>query len=104
MVDLTDQFGRAAPCAVADLLTATFAVRPHAEVMALGLAEVVLTHKLNWPKFVPLQLPERFGSAFPSGGAVVSDRESRLIPKQSAWRWSAGLMQPCAPPSRSIGG
>lgn len=58
------QSGRAAPFAVADLITAISAVRPDAEVMALGLAEVVLAHKLSWPKSVPLLLSERFGSAF----------------------------------------
>lgn len=40
------------------------AVRPDAEVLALGVAEVVLANKLNWLKPVPLLLPERFGSAF----------------------------------------
>ena len=33
-------------------------------MLALGLADVVLAHKLNWPKPVPLLLPERFGPAF----------------------------------------
>ncbi len=64
MVDFAIQSGRAAPFAVADLITAISAVRPDAEVMALGLAEVVLAHKLNWSKPVPLLLPERFGSAY----------------------------------------
>ena len=32
--------------------------------MALGLAELVLAQTLNWPKPVPLLLPERFGPAF----------------------------------------
>ncbi|NKB84812.1 DUF1403 family protein [Brucella grignonensis] len=64
MVDSANQSGRAAPFAVADLITAISAVRPDAEVLALGLAELVLAHKLNWPKPVPLLLPERFGPAF----------------------------------------
>jgi hypothetical protein len=64
MVDSAVQSGRAAPFAVADLITAIFAVRPDAELLALGLADVVLAHKLNWPKSVPLLLPERFGPAF----------------------------------------
>ncbi|WP_235923402.1 DUF1403 family protein [Brucella tritici] len=63
-VDSADQSGRAAPFAVADLITAISAVRPDAEVLALGLAELVLAQKLNWPKPVPLLLPERFGPAF----------------------------------------
>ena len=64
MVDSANQSGRAAPFAVADLLTAIFAARPDAEAMALGLAETVLARKLNWPKPVTLLLPERFGPAF----------------------------------------
>ncbi|MBM7321917.1 DUF1403 family protein [Agrobacterium sp. S2] len=64
MIDTAIQSGRAAPFAVADLITAIFAVRPDAEVMALGLADAVLAQKLNWPKPVPLLLPERFGPAF----------------------------------------
>ncbi|CCM79604.1 DUF1403 family protein [Rhizobium mesoamericanum] len=64
MVDSTNQSGRAAPLAVADLITAISAVRPDAEVLALGLAEVVLAYKLKWPKPVPLLLPECYGPAF----------------------------------------
>jgi hypothetical protein len=64
MVDSATQSGRAAPFAVADLITAISAVRPDAEVMAFGLAGVILARKLNWPKPVPLLLPERFGPAF----------------------------------------
>jgi len=63
-VDSANQSGRAAPFAVADLITAISAVRPDAEVLALGLAEAVLAHNLNWPKSVPLLLPERFGPSF----------------------------------------
>jgi hypothetical protein len=64
IVDSSIQSGRAVPFAVADLITAISAVRPDAEVLALGLAEAVLAHKLNWPKSVPLLLAERFGPAF----------------------------------------
>ncbi|TCQ95440.1 DUF1403 family protein [Neorhizobium sp. JUb45] len=64
IVDSAIQSGRAAPFAVADLITAISAVRPDAEVLALGLAEVVLAHKLSWPKSVPLLLPQRYGPAF----------------------------------------
>ncbi|MCW1410782.1 MULTISPECIES: DUF1403 family protein [Rhizobium] len=64
MVDSTNQSGRAAPFAVADLITAISAVRPDAEVLALGVADAVLARKLNWQKPVPLLLPERFGAAF----------------------------------------
>lgn len=64
IVDFAYQSGRAAPFAVADLIAAISAVRPDAEVLALGLAEAVLAHKLSWPKSVPLLLPERYGPAF----------------------------------------
>ncbi|WP_234891115.1 DUF1403 family protein [Agrobacterium vitis] len=64
IVDSGVQSGRAAPFAVADLIAAISAVRPDAEALALGLAEVVLAHQLKWPKPVPLLLPERFGSSF----------------------------------------
>lgn len=64
IVDFAIQSGRAAPFAVADLITAISAVRPDAELLALGLAEAVLAHKLSWPKSVPLLLPERFGPSF----------------------------------------
>ncbi len=56
MIDSGVQSGRAAPFAVADLITAISAVRPDAEVLALGLAELVLAQKLNWPEPVPLLL------------------------------------------------
>ncbi|MCW0001550.1 DUF1403 family protein [Pararhizobium sp. YC-54] len=64
LVDSAVQSGRAAPFAVADLIAAICATRPDAEMLALGLADAVLAHKLNWPKPVPLLLPERFGTAF----------------------------------------
>jgi hypothetical protein len=40
------------------------AARPDAEVLALGLADMVLAQTLNWPKPVPLLLPGRLGPAF----------------------------------------
>ncbi|TAU37387.1 DUF1403 family protein (plasmid) [Rhizobium leguminosarum] len=64
IVDSAYQSGRAAPFAVADLITAISAVHPDSEALALGVAEVVLAQKLKWPKPVPLLLPERFGSSF----------------------------------------
>lgn len=64
LVDTAIQSGRAAPLALADLVSAITTARPDAEVLALGLAEAVLAHKLNWPKSVPLLSPERFGPAF----------------------------------------
>lgn len=67
IADLADaalQSGRAAPFAVADLITAIMALRPDAEVLAFVLADIVLSQKLNWPKSVPLLLSERYGAAF----------------------------------------
>jgi len=64
MIDTAIQSGRAAPLAVAELVSAITTLRPDAEVMALGLAEAVLSQKLKWQKPVPLLLPERFGPAF----------------------------------------
>ncbi|WP_075293183.1 DUF1403 family protein [Pararhizobium arenae] len=64
IVDSANQSGRAAPFAVADLITAISAVRPDTEVLALSLADVVLARKLHWPQSVPLLLTERFGPAF----------------------------------------
>ncbi|OHZ32849.1 DUF1403 family protein [Agrobacterium vitis] len=78
VVDSAIQSGRAAPFAVADLITAISAVRPDAEVLALGLAEGVLAHKLNWPKSVPLLLPERFGSSFRTIGGRGRVRPGEL--------------------------
>lgn len=64
IVDSAIQSGRAAPFVAADLIAALCAARPDAEVLALGLADLILAYKLNWPKPVPLLLPERFGPAF----------------------------------------
>ncbi|MFC4227686.1 DUF1403 family protein [Hoeflea alexandrii] len=64
LVDAALQSGRAAPFAVADLITAISAVRPDAEVLAFMLADNVLAQKLKWPKPVPLLLSERYGPAF----------------------------------------
>ncbi|MBC7284878.1 DUF1403 family protein [Hoeflea sp.] len=64
LVDAALQSGRAAPFALADLITAISAVRPDAEVLAFILADSVLAQKLKWPKPVPLLLSERYGSAF----------------------------------------
>ena len=64
LVDAALQSGRAAPFAVADLITAISAVRPDAEVLAFLMADSVLAQKLKWPKSVPLLLSERYGPAF----------------------------------------
>ncbi len=78
IVDSATQSGRAAPFAVADLITAISAVRPDAEVLALGLADVVLAQKLKWPKPMPLLLPERFGPAFRTIGGRGRVRPGEL--------------------------
>ncbi|NKN39000.1 DUF1403 family protein [Agrobacterium sp. a22-2] len=80
MVDSAIQTGRAAPFAVADLVTAIFAVRPDAEGLVYGLAEVVLAHKLKWPKPVSLLLAERYGPAFRTIGG-----RDRVRPGESAY-------------------
>jgi hypothetical protein len=64
LIDTAIQSGRAAPLAVAELVLAITTLRPDAEVLAFGMADVMLAHKLKWPKPVPLLLPERFGPAF----------------------------------------
>ncbi len=79
-VDSAVQSGRAAPFVAADLIAAICAARPDAEVLALGLADVVLAQKLNWPKFVSLLLPERFGPAF----RTISGR-GRVWPGEPAY-------------------
>ncbi|MCM2443322.1 DUF1403 family protein [Agrobacterium vitis] len=78
IVDSANQSGRAAPFAVADLITAISAVRPDAEVLALGLGDVILARQLNWPKPVPLLLPERFGPAFRTIGGRGRVRPGEL--------------------------
>ncbi|MGV1830983.1 DUF1403 family protein [Agrobacterium vitis] len=64
LVDSAIQSERAAPFVAVDLIVAMCAIRPDIEVLALGLADVVLAQKLKWPRPVPLLLPERFGSSF----------------------------------------
>ncbi|WP_341872404.1 DUF1403 family protein [Neorhizobium vignae] len=55
--------------------------------MALGVADVVLARALRWPKFLPLLLPERLGSAFRTigGRGRVRPGQPRFIQKRSAW-------------------
>lgn len=92
MVDSAIQSGRAVPFAVADLVTAVFAARPDAEMLALGLAEAVLAHRLNWSKPVPLLLSERFGSAFRTIGGRGRVRPGELAyPKAICLALVAGV-------------
>lgn len=64
LADVAIQSGRAAPLAIADLISAIMALRPDVEVLALALADIVLARKLKWARPVPLLLSVRFGSAF----------------------------------------
>ena len=80
LVDAALQSGRAAPFAVADLITAISAVRPDAEVLAFMLADNVLAQKLKWPNPVPLVLSERYGPAFRTIGG-----RGRVRPGEAAF-------------------
>ncbi|KEA04509.1 DUF1403 family protein (plasmid) [Agrobacterium fabrum] len=80
LVDTAIQSGRAAPLALADLISAITTARPDAEVLAVGLADVVLSRKLSWPKPVPLLLPERYGPAFRTIGG-----RGRVRPDEPAY-------------------
>ena len=78
--DIATQSGRAAPLALANLISAITTARPDAEVLAAGLADVVLARKLAWPKPVPLLLAERFGPAF-----RTSSGRGRVAPGDPAY-------------------
>lgn len=80
LVDTATQSGRAAPLALADLISAIATARPDAEVLAMGLADVVLAQKLKWPKAVALLLPERYGAAFRTIGG-----HGRVRPAEPAY-------------------
>lgn len=86
-VDTAIQSGRAAPFAVAGFLTAIVTARPDAEALALGLADVVLAHKLKWSKPVSLLLAQRYGPAFRTIGG-----RGRVRPGEAAYPISITLM------------
>lgn len=69
--DAALQSHRAVPFAAADLVSALFAGRPDAEVLAWGLADRLVAAKLGWPHPVPLLMAGRHGPAFrPAGGGA----------------------------------
>lgn len=121
LADAAIQSGRAAPIAIADLVSAIMAVRPDAEVLTLALADIVLARKLKWAKPVPLLLPVRFGAAFRTIGgrgrarpgeqayrkaiclAVVSSAEAALQSAADIDRRAARLMA-AVPKVRTRGG
>ncbi|MVA27485.1 DUF1403 family protein (plasmid) [Agrobacterium vitis] len=78
LVDSAIQSGRAAPFVAVDLIAEICAIRPDAEVLALGLADVVIAQKLKWPKPVPMLLPERFGPSFRTIGGRGRVRPGEL--------------------------
>ncbi|WP_064713568.1 DUF1403 family protein [Rhizobium bangladeshense] len=80
LVDTAIQSEHAAPFALAELISAIATARPDAEVLAMGLADVVLAQKLKWPKAVPLLLPERYGTAFRMTGG-----RGRIRPGEPAY-------------------
>jgi hypothetical protein len=80
VVDCAIESGRAPPFVAAELIATICAARADAEVLALGLADMVLVQNLKWPKPVPLLLPERFGPAFGTIGG-----RGRIRPGEPAY-------------------
>lgn len=67
LIDEALQSGRATPFVCADVVRVICVTRPDAEVLAWGLADVVLAQLLGWPHPVPILMAERSGAGFRKG-------------------------------------
>jgi len=67
LVDDLTKDGKAAPFAVAELVTKVCALRPDAEILAWWLADWLLARKLGWSYPVPMLVAERYGAVFRTG-------------------------------------